>query len=84
MGTMSTAARKPESTESPRATYQAVLDAPAHRCAETGEAPLRIRDLGSPVSPAASARTPPGAGRGPAPRGPVLQARARGALVLLG
>ena len=37
MGTMSTAARKPESTESPRATYQDVLDAPVHRGAEIVE-----------------------------------------------
>ena len=34
MGAMSTVARKPESTEIPRATYQDVLDAPAHRVAE--------------------------------------------------
>ena len=40
MGTMSTAARKPESTESPRATYQDVLDAPAHRVAEIVEGTL--------------------------------------------
>ena len=31
---MSTAARKAESTQTPRATYQDVLDAPAHRVAE--------------------------------------------------
>ena len=34
MGTMSTAARKAESTRAPRATYQDVLDAPAHQVAE--------------------------------------------------
>ena len=34
MGAMSTAARKPESAQTPRATYQDVLDAPAHRVAE--------------------------------------------------
>ena len=34
MGAMGTVARKPESTESPRTTYQDVLDAPAHRVAE--------------------------------------------------
>ena len=34
MGTMSTAARKAESTPAPRATYQDVLDAPAHQVAE--------------------------------------------------
>ena len=34
MGAMTTVARKPESTESPRTTYQDVLDAPALRAAE--------------------------------------------------
>ena len=34
MDDMGTAARKPEPTQTPRATYQDVIDAPAHRIAE--------------------------------------------------
>ena len=34
MGDMGTAARKPEPTQTPRATYQDVIDAPPHRIAE--------------------------------------------------
>ena len=40
MNAMSTAARSREPTESPRATYQDVLDAPAHRVAEIVDATL--------------------------------------------
>ena len=40
MGAMSTAARKPELPEIPRATYQDVLDAPVHRVAEIVEGTL--------------------------------------------
>ena len=40
MGTMSTATRKPGSKPTPRATYQDVLDAPAHRVAEIIEGTL--------------------------------------------
>ena len=40
MGTMSTTARKPGSRPTPRATYQDVLDAPAHRVAEIIEGTL--------------------------------------------
>ncbi len=40
MSAMSPAARKPEPTQAPRATYQDVLDAPAHRVAEIVEGTL--------------------------------------------
>ena len=40
MNAMSTAARKPGSSSTPRATYQDVLDAPAHRVAEIIEGTL--------------------------------------------
>ena len=53
MGTMSTAARKPESTRTPRATYQDVLDAPAYRVAEIVEGTLHTHPR--PAAPHARA-----------------------------
>ena len=43
MSAMSTAARNPELTENPRATYQDVLDAPANRVAEGARSPRAQR-----------------------------------------
>ena len=53
MGTMSTAARKPGSTPTPRATYQDVLDAPPHRVAEIVDGTLHTHPR--PAAPHARA-----------------------------
>ena len=56
MGAMSTAARKPESTETPRATYQDVLEAPAHRVAEIVDGTLYTQPRPAPPHAVASSR----------------------------
>ena len=56
MGAMSTAARKPESTEAPRATYQDVLEAPAHRVAEIVDGTLYTQPRPAPPHAVASSR----------------------------
>ena len=53
MGSMSTAARKPGSTPTPRATYQDVLDAPPHRVAEIVDGTLHTHPR--PAAPHARA-----------------------------
>ena len=54
MNAMSTAARSCEPTESPRATYQDVLDAPAHRVAEIVDATLYTHPRPAPPHALAS------------------------------
>ena len=56
MGAMSTAARKPESTETPRATYQDVLEAPVHRVAEIVDGTLYTQPRPAPPHAVASSR----------------------------
>ncbi len=53
---MSAAARKPESPHTPRATYQDVLDAPAHRVAEVVGGALYTHPRPAPVHAVASSR----------------------------